>query len=75
INADTAIDISPYMNLYLLYFKTMNHTAWDNLDEKNERIKITLNFISNGLKDADLSKEPFYALKEQCERLLHDYYE
>ncbi|EEH2569810.1 hypothetical protein GYD59_004661, partial [Salmonella enterica] len=58
INADTAIDISPYMNLYLLYFKTMNHTAWDNLDEKNERIKITLNFISNGLKDADLSKEP-----------------
>ncbi|EDQ7231144.1 hypothetical protein XL92_004674 [Salmonella enterica subsp. enterica] len=74
-NADSSIDTSSCKDLFILYFNTMDVNGWNGIDDKKVYIKKALDFIVNKLKNADLSKEPFFALKEQCERLLHDYYE
>ena len=75
VNANQYIDLSKYKNTFISYFNVMDDNVWDKLEERNIDVKNTLNDIVFKLRDADLSKEPLYALKEQCTRLLSDYYE
>ncbi|MBD2806994.1 hypothetical protein ID855_20480, partial [Xenorhabdus sp. ZM] len=67
-----------YENLFnkefLSYFDMMGSEAWDKMEDNNIDIRDGLVNILAELENASLSIEPIFALKEQCQRLLSDYY-
>jgi len=75
IDADRPVDLSKFLDEFLGYFDLMDLTAWDEIENRSPRIESKLRFIRNGLREADLLTEPIYALQEQCERLLSEYYD
>ncbi|MDX7989312.1 hypothetical protein FE392_18740 [Xenorhabdus sp. 12] len=71
---DKEIDLCLFNKAFFSYFDMMESESWDNIDNNDINIRNGLLNILESLEGADKSKEPIFALQEQCQRLLSDYY-
>lgn len=72
VDADTPINLSRFLDVFLGYFDLMNSLAWSMIENGCSETYDKLKLIQSNLAKANLTLEPFYALWEQCERLLSD---